>query len=219
MNGAQDLGGRHGFGAVVPEPEGELFHAEWEPRVLALTLACGALGYWTLDESRHARESLAPATYLTASYYRIWFEALCALLTRHGEVTEEELVIGRKLQDGHRADRAWTAAAVPGIMAKGGPTDRAATAPARFAVGDRVRTRNLQPATHTRLPGYAREKIGTVTALHGAHVFPDTNAHGQGEAPAHLYTVAFEGRDLWGADGDPGLLVSIDAWEPYLETA
>jgi nitrile hydratase len=88
-----------------------------------------------------------------------------------------------------------------------------------FSVGDRVRTLNHQPAGHTRLPGYAREREGTISAIHGAHVFPDTNAHFQGEDPCPLYTVVFEATELFGADADPDLSVSIDAWERYLEPA
>ena len=64
MNGAQDLGGMHGFGPVIPEADEPAFHAEWERRVFALTLAMGATGSWTLDESRGARESMAPPRYL-----------------------------------------------------------------------------------------------------------------------------------------------------------
>jgi nitrile hydratase subunit beta len=102
-------------------------------------------------------------------------------------------------------------------LAKGGPTDRPASAPARFKAGDRVRARNLHPVGHTRLPRYVRGHVGTVTHLHGVHVFPDVNATGQGEAPQWLYTVRFAGTELWGAAADPAVTVSVDAWESYLE--
>ncbi len=217
MNGPQDLGGRAGFGPVVPEPDEPLWHADWEPRTLALTLACGALGHWTLDESRHARESLPPAFYLSARYYDIWLTALQALLIKHGELTADELAAGHAQHPGLRPERRLTAARVAATLAKGGPTERPAPAPARFAVGDPVRTRNLQPETHTRLPGYAREKEGVVVAVHGAHVFADSHAHGLGEDPQWLYGVRFEPEVLWGTPG--GAQVNIDAWEPYLEPA
>ncbi|HEX5633734.1 MAG TPA: SH3-like domain-containing protein, partial [Gemmatimonadales bacterium] len=71
---------------------------------------------------------------------------------------------------------------------------------------------------HTRLPGYARGRPGVVEAVHGAHVFADTHAHGLGEQPQWLYTVVFDARALWD-DAQPGLRVSVDAWEPYLEAA
>jgi len=85
------------------------------------------------------------------------------------------------------------------------------------AGGDRRRTRNHQPAGHTRLPGYARGRVGVVTAVHGAHVFPDHHAHSPEEDPKPLYTVQFDAGELYGADADPTLTVSIEAWEPYLD--
>ena len=92
-------------------------------------------------------------------------------------------------------------------------------APARFTPGDRVRTKNIHPATHTRLLRYARGRVCVIEALRGCHVFPDSVAIGQGEDPQWLYTVRFEGRELWGANADPSLQVSIEAFEPYLDRA
>ena len=90
---------------------------------------------------------------------------------------------------------------------------------ARFTPGDRVRTRNINPPTHTRLPRYARGREGVVEAVRGCHVFPDSVTTGEGENPQWLYTVVFDGRQLWGADADPTLTVSVEAFEPYLEPA
>ena len=208
-----------GFGPVAPERDEPLFHEPWEPRVLGLTLAAAALGHWTLDESRHARETLPPATYLAASYYEIWLRAVTELLIRHGEVSREEIDRGEALLPGLRRERRLAAERVPAVLAAGGPTDRAVGTAPRFAVGARVRTRNMHPVGHTRLPSYARDKVGIVEAHRGAHVLPDANAHGQGERPTHLYTVRFDGRTLWGEDCDPGLTVSIDAFEAYLDAA
>jgi nitrile hydratase len=218
MNGPQDLGGRHGFGPVVPEDPAQLFHADWERRMLGLTLAAGALGHWSIDVSRHARESLPPRVYYAASYYEIWLRGLESLLIAAGEVDAAELATGRAHRPGLRADRRLTPEAVAGVLARGNPSNRPGPAPA-FALGQRVRTRNHQPAGHTRLPAYARGQTGVIEALHGAHVYPDTHAHGLGENPCPLYTVRFAATDLFGADADPTLSVSIDAWEPYLDPA
>ncbi|GHD98086.1 low-molecular weight cobalt-containing nitrile hydratase subunit beta [Defluviimonas sp. 20V17] len=218
MNGPQDLGGRHGFGPVVPEAETTRFHADWEKRVLGVTLACGALGHWNIDSSRHARESLPPAIYYNASYYEIWLRALSDLLERAGEIGADELAAGHAMRPGLRSDRRLAPADVAGVLARGGPADRPGPAPA-FAVGDRVRTRNHQPAGHTRLPGYARGHVGRITAMHGAHIFPDRHAHAPDEDPKPLYTVQFDAAELYGAGADPTLTVSIEAWEPYLEHA
>jgi nitrile hydratase beta subunit len=219
MNGAQDLGGQHGMGPVAPEKDEPYFHAEWEKRALGLTLSCGAFGAWTIDESRHARESLPPATYLAASYYEIWIRALETLLKRHGFVSAAELAEGRMLEKGREPKRILTADMVPGVLAKGGPCDRPVAEAPVFAVGQRVRTRNFNPETHTRLPRYARARTGIVEAVQGSFVFPDDNAHGKGENPQWVYTVVFEAQEIWGEGADPSLTVSIDAWESYLERA
>lgn len=218
MNGPQDLGGAMGLGPVVPEPEDLRFHGAWERRVLGVTLAAGALGRWTLDESRSTRESLPWATYFGASYYEIWLRALEVLLQRHGLVTGEELAAGDAAPAAAHP-RCLAPDAVAPALARGGPADRPIADPARFAEGQHVRARNMHPAHHTRLPRYVRGHEGVVTAVHGGFVLPDTNAHGRGECPERVYTVRFDGRTLWGADAEPGTSVSIDAWESYLEPA
>jgi nitrile hydratase beta subunit len=219
MNGAQDMGGVHGFGAVMPEPDEPVFHANWERRVLALTLAMAATGEWTPDAARFARENRPPAEYLSKSYYEIWLAGLEQLLVEHGLVTPDELRAGRSLQPAKAVKRTLAARDTAGWLESGRPTNREAPRPARFKVGDRVRANNMHPVTHTRLPRYVRGRIGTITGTHGYHVFPDTNAHGHGEDPQWLYTVSFEGRELWGAEGDPTVTVAVDAFEPYLEPA
>ncbi len=219
MNGPQDVGGRDGFGPVGPKPDEPIFHAEWEKRALGVTLACGALGHWTLDESRHARESLHPADYYASSYYEIWIKGLEKLLLRHGEITAEELAQGQAKQPGLRPEKRLGADKVAGVLAHGASTERPiGTAPA-FSPGDRVRTIRDRIEGHTRLPGYARGRAGVVETVRGAHVFPDANAHGLGERPEWLYAVRFEAEELWGRGGDPTSSVTIDAWESYLEPA
>src|SRR5262245_36775549 len=68
MNGAHDMGGTHGFGPIVPEVREPTFHAEWERRVFALTMAAGRPGKWNIDMGRFARENRPPADYLNKSY-------------------------------------------------------------------------------------------------------------------------------------------------------
>lgn len=217
MNGPHDLGGQMGFGPVNPEVNEPIFHAAWERKALALTLATGTFGAWTIDESRHARESLHPADYYSSSYYEIWIKAVEKLLQRHGFVTKAELDAGAMIEPGARPKRVISAEDVDPVLKRGGPSARDIAVRPRFTAGDRVRTRVMHPTGHVRLPRYARGKVGTVEALHGGHVFPDTNSCGKGENPQHLYTVVFDGREIWGPESDPRLKVSIDAWESYLE--
>lgn len=219
MNGAQDLGGQMGFGPVAPEKDEPIFHAEWERRALGVTLAAGAMGHWNIDESRHARESLHPVDYYSSSYYEIWIKALETLLKRHGFITQDELLVGDSLGGTAKPKRVLKAEEVPAMLARGGPCDRPVRGPARFQAGDRVRTMNFHPTGHTRLPRYARDKVGVIDAVREGFVFPDTNAHGRGENPQWVYTVVFGGREIWGEGADPTLTISIDAWESYLEPA
>lgn len=212
-----DLGGRDGYGAVVPEAEGDLFHADWEPRVLALTLAMGATGSWNIDASRSVRETLPD--YPQLSYYQIWLAALQRLMQQRAMLFEDEVVAAQSLHPPAPVARVLTAGNVPAVLAKGSPTERPAATAARFALGQRVRTRSERVDHHTRLPGYAHGHVGTIERVHGAHVFADTHAQGLGEQPQWLYTVVFDGRELWGPDAAAGLRVSVDAWEPYLEAA
>lgn len=218
MNGLHDLGGMQGFGPVVPEPETPVFHAEWHKRALAVTLAMGAWGRWTLDESRHARETLPPKDMVGLSYYERWLSALVALMLRHGLVTEAELSAGKPGTDAAETP-ALPAARVAEVLGRGSPTDRPEARPPRFKPGERVRAKNLHPATHTRLPRYARGHVGEIVLDHGAHIFADANAHRK-DAPAEpLYAVRFSARELWGPDADARQSVTIDLWEPHLEPA
>jgi nitrile hydratase beta subunit len=211
------MGGMHGLGAVAPEPDEPVFHAAWEGRAFALAVAMGGTGEWSLDAARFARESLPPASYLSSSYYEIWLAALERLLLERGLVSEEELVAGRARRPAKALSRKLTAAEVSGTHDRRVSSRREPARRARFSVGDRVRARNMHPRTHTRLPRYVRGHVGSVTRVHGCHVFPDASAHGRGDDPQWLYTVRFDGAELWGQDAQPRTAISVDAFEPYLE--
>jgi nitrile hydratase len=164
--------------------------------------------------------------YLSSSYYQIWLAALEDLMVERGLVTRDEIAGGHRRSPGKRL-RTTAAADVPATLARGTSArrDAAAAGPARFAVGDSVRMRNLHSSGHTRLPRYVRGRLGRIERVHGVHVFPDRHANCDAsaarfdESPQWLYTVSFAGRELWGEDADASLVVSVDAWEPYLESA
>jgi nitrile hydratase len=219
MNGLHDLGGMHGFGPVIPEPETPVFHAPWHKRALAITLAMGGWGRWSIDESRHARECLPPKDMTSMSYYERWMAGLTDLMLRKGLVTADELRNAAPDDPTAKLTPPLAASKVAEVLARGAPTSRALDRQPRFKPGDRVRARNINPTTHTRLPRYARGKMGEIVFYHGGHVFADANAH-QKNAPAEpLYSVRFAARDLWGAEADPKHSVTIDLWEPHLEPA
>jgi nitrile hydratase len=179
--------------------------------------ALGFLRLWTIDAARFARETLPPDVYLGSSYYRKWTIGLENQCVEAGLVTADELAAGRALHAAKPVRPLLAAADVPGTLARGN-FERPASAPAKFAAGNRVRTRIVNPPGHTRLPRYVRGRSGVIESIRGCHVFPDVAAAGRGDVAHWLYTVVFDGRELWGDGADPALKVSIDAWEPYLET-
>ena len=217
MNGPQDMGGLQGFGPVVAEKDEPVFHADWEKKALALTLAMGFTGTWNIDRGRYARECVGPSNYITWSYYKIWFNALEQLLKDYELATDEEISEGKSLQDPKSVKRVLAAGDTASALAKGGPYIRERTAPPVFAEGDKVRMANIHPMGHTRLPRYLRGKEGVVHKVRDAHVFPDTSAQGAGEDPQWLYSVRFKSTELWGEAANPRDHVHVDCWEPYLE--
>jgi nitrile hydratase len=221
MNGVHDMGGQQGFGHVQLEEAEPLFHADWESRAMAMTVALGASGQWNIDLSRSARESLPPAVYLSSSYYEIWIRGLEKLLLERSMVTQAELETGQLIEPPIKVNKVLTRNTVDAALKAGSPTERPIDQPALFKVGQRVRALNMHPQGHTRLPRYVRGHVGTIVSLHGGHVFPDLHTlHALppfNVAVEWLYTVVFDGPTLWGAGSDPTVEVTVDAWESYLE--
>jgi nitrile hydratase subunit beta len=217
MNGVHDMGGMYGFGKVEAEPDEPMFHSDWEARVMAMVRAMGAAGAFNIDTSRYYRETLPPHVYLASSYYKKWFLGLENMLLEKGFVDREDIATGHAVEPAKPLKHGkFGMADVERIMVRG-KFARAAPAPAKFQPGDKVRAKNIHPTTHTRLPRYVRGHVGVIERDHGCHVFPDSAAIESGENPQWLYTVVFDGVELWGADADPTVKVSIDAFEPYLE--
>jgi nitrile hydratase beta subunit len=219
MNGVHDMGGMHGMGPIEHETNEPVFHARWEARAFALTLAMGAWRKWNIDASRHERELIPAADYLRSSYYEKWIAGLVGLSVKTGLVSREEIDSGSPAPVSTKANPPLTADKVAPVIAKGGPASRDVVAAPRFRVGQTVRARNMHPTGHTRLPRYARGKLGIVDKDHGVYVFPDTNAHFLGEKPQHVYSVRFAARELWGEQAAPRDAVYIDLWDDYLEPA
>jgi len=224
VNGIHDLGGMHGFGRVEPEPDEPVFHEDWEGRVFGLFFASMKLDLFRGPGGmRHALETMAPADYLDQSYFERWHQVLEAELLERGVIGEGEL---REREATLRADPerplprsedpVARAEALEAIYAARSPECEAKRAP-RFALGDHVRTRNIHPVGHTRMPRYVRDKIGTIERIWGFHAFQDALPEGIEPAPEPVYNVRFEGRELWGDDAEPGQCLYIDLWESHLE--
>ncbi|MBO6558151.1 MAG: nitrile hydratase subunit beta [Pseudomonadales bacterium] len=218
MDGVHDLGGKPGFGKVDKTGEDEVFHERWEGAVFTMVGAGSVAGAWYhSDQFRHAVERIAPEAYLTHGYYGRWLGGLETLLVEAGIVSRDELE--KKVAEMGGADTDLVAAnpsddpdPLGEKPAKPGARRSVKTQPL-FSVGDRVRTSKDSVPGHTRLPAYARDKVGEVISCHGGWVYPDTAAHGRGEDPQHLFTVRFTSEALW---NKAGFSVSLDLFEPYL---
>jgi nitrile hydratase subunit beta len=219
MNGIHDMGGMHGMGPIQPEREEPVFHEPWEGRVFALARAVGAWRKWNIDAFRYQREQIPPADYLHLSYYETWLATLLGLMVKRGLVSGAELENGHPPPGSARLSPPLTPEKAALMIANGSPANRDVHVPARFQVGQQIRTRNINPESHTRLPRYARAKRGTVERSHGVFVFPDTNALFQGENPQHLYSVRFSARELWGEQAAARDSIYLDLWDSYLEPA
>jgi hypothetical protein len=195
MNGIHDMGGLHGFGRVEVEANEPVFHARWEARVFGMVQS---LPGGNIDAGRHSLERLDPVAYLRNGYYGRWLAAMERSLIAFGVVTEDDIrarMRGRRRRSKairpvrNESSTAWQREPVASYARQ---VDR----PPLFRGGQAVRTRNHQPAGHTRLPAY-----------------------GRGENPQYLYTVRFDGRELWGGSAEPATVVHLDLFEPYLEPA
>jgi nitrile hydratase len=228
MDGIHDLGGMHGFGPVRVERDEPVFHQRWEGRVFALTGATGGSFTPNVDKFRHAIERMEPVEYLSAGYYGRWLRAIETRLVEAGELPAGAVDQRAAELPRHRPEIAGApaprqqqppAAAAPPVASvrPRSPYRREVNRAPRFSAGDVVRAHDIHPAGHTRLPRYVRAKRGRIESVYDAYVFPDTNAHDRGETPQHLYSVAFAGEELWGADAEPGTMVHLDLFESYLD--
>ena len=210
MDGPHDLGGKDGFGAIdVEAPD---FREDWERRQWALSknvpLPGGTIDWW-----RHGIENMDPVTYLSAPYFVKWCLNEVAHRVDQGLFTIDEILSGEP------ASRSEPPAAldVSQVLERQRTMNRDFRVDMleaeQFAVGDLVATLNTPVAGHTRLPSYARGHKGQVIAHHGGHLYADAGARGE-HVGAHLYTVEFTARELWGRD-EPDT-VCLDLWEPYL---
>lgn len=218
MNGVHDMGGMHGMGPVEIEENEPVFHAPWEARVFALTIAAAAHRRWNIDMSRHSRERMPPAEYLAATYYERWLHGLETLLVEKGLVSAGELRSGRPdgRGDGTRTLRPEGVAEFLRVRIRARREDDVAP---KFRAGDPVLARNIHPPGHTRLPRYARGRRGTVERDHGVFVFPDTSAMTGDARPQHLYSVRFAARELWGPAAPARDSVTLNLWDDHLEPA
>jgi nitrile hydratase beta subunit len=219
MNGVHDMGGQQSTGPVVYEKDEPVFHASWEARIYALNRAMRAWRRWSLDTDRHALELMSPIDYLRMSYYERWVYRLEAQVVQYGLVSREEFENGQPAPGSTKASPPLTLATSDRWLDRGIASSADPEVRPLFEVSQRVRARNINPTGHTRLPRYARGKTGVIVRDHGVYLFPDSNAHFQGEKRQHVYSVRFAARELWVAGASPRDSVHLDLWDDYLERA
>ena len=208
-----------GMGPLCYEKDEPVFHASWEARIYALNRAMRAWRKWSLDTDRHALELMSPVDYLRMSYYERWVYRLEAQVVQYGLVSREEIESGQPAPGSTKASPPLTLATSDRWLDRGIASSDDPKVRPSFKVGQRVRARNINPTGHTRLPRYARGKTGVIVRDHGVYLFPDSNAHFQGEKRQHVYSVRFAARELWGASASPRDSVHLDLWDDYLERA
>jgi nitrile hydratase beta subunit len=219
VNGVHDMGGMQGFGPIQPENNEPVFHARWEGRVLAMRRLVSAIGKVRSSGFRVELESIPAAEYLSNSYYENWFKAFVEQLVHSGLITHEELGSGKAVKGPAGPVVALEPAEAAALPYRVPPAMMTAEVTRRFKVGQQVRTRNIHPVEHTRLPRYARGRIGVIDGERGVQAFPDTNAYARGENPQPVYSVRFAARELWGEQASARDAVYMDLWDSYLEPA
>lgn len=216
MNGIHDMGGMDGFGPIIREDNEPVFHADWERRMFALALATPFAVPYNDDRVRREIERIPPAEYLASTYYELWLRASEEVLVDLGVLGREELAGQSRPRSTGGQFTALSADEVVDAIAAGASARRPDGAPARFKPGDAVVARNLHPDGHTRLPRYVRGRRGTIDRDHGIFSFNDSNAHGRGEQPQHVYSVRFTARELWGPDAPERDTLYVDLWDAHL---
>ncbi len=219
MDGIHDCGGMHGFGEIEREENEPYFHAEWERRIFAITSVMSFVTLTGDDQYRREMERMEPGHYLRSSYYEKWLDATISIATEVGLTTEDELAGGPigPMPEALTGNPPAIASEVwQNIHAGASKAIPDSGVPQCFQTGERIRTRAQMGHEHTRLPRYARNKVGTIERAWGTFVFADTNAAENRQVPVHVYSVAFEATDLWGEEASDGDSVVLDLFEPYL---
>lgn len=240
MTTLADMGGRAEFyGKVAHDPDEPAFHADWERRAFGCAVFVSGILNPTgpdLDSGRWAIEQISREDYLAPYYWR-WLRGMELQLEQAkwlqpGEV--QARIDGSPAPGGgRRARKIQTTMASVAIGLVTRPTmprfmaahvmpriiggNRRTIRRPRFKVGDAVRVRAERAAGHTRQPGYTTGKPGTIVGNSGAVRFSDARAMGRRSRPQYVYTVAFDGRDLWGEAAEPDTEVRIELFESYLE--
>jgi nitrile hydratase len=219
MDNIADMGGTLGWGHVCPPRADEsVFGEPWQSRAFALTLLSVRISGQNIDAFRYAQERLDRAAYLDDGYFGRWLNAAELMLADSAILAPGAIdARARKLRGEDAPEPPIPEPALPDYVPTARGSLRTVDNPPAFAIGERVRAKDMSPSGHTRLPRYVRGHAGVVELIQPAAVLPDTNAQFQGESPQYVYTVRFGSHELWGADAE-AFSLTVELYESYLET-
>jgi nitrile hydratase len=217
VNGIHDMGGMQGLGELGYARDEPVFHAPWEGRLLALVTALGRYGKWR--GLRPEIELIPAADYLRMPYYERWLTALIERVVKSGLATRDEVERGAARPESERFVPALTAAAARTVTFETPRTELDVKVEPRFRVGQSVRVVNRHPPAHTRMPRYARGRVGVVERDRGVFALPDNEVYFLDPKAQHVYLVRFAARELWGDSASARDSVYLDMWQDYLEPA
>lgn len=232
------LGGLEG----LPEPlnlEKRVFVQEWEKRIFGIHVAMMGLSAhlgsalpeypiaevptefrdeWTWASLRTGAEAMNPFDYFKFRYYEKWLGGISQFFVDQGYMSEAE--ISAAIADPATVPSGGDPAIDDQVIdyLRRGDSPRRDVAHPKFAVGEQVRIANGPAGAHTRLPGYLRARVGTVTRIfEGDYGYFVHTGDGIGD-PMPIYIVEFTPAELWGVRAEPGAnTLYAELFEAYLQ--
>lgn len=233
------LGGLEG----LPQPltlEKRVFVEEWEKRIFGIHVAMMGLSNhlgsalpeypiadvptqfrdeWTWASLRTGAEAMNPFDYFKFRYYEKWLGGISQFFVDQGYVSEEEIAAalgGSGSPDATAGDPAIDDQVLDYL--RRGDSPRRDVAHPKFVVGQKVQVTDVPAAAHTRLPGYLRARVGSVTRIfEGDYAYFVDTGDGIGD-PMPIYIVEFTPEELWGPRAEPGAnTLYAELFEAYLQ--
>jgi nitrile hydratase len=178
---------------------------------------------WTWADLRKGAEAMPPFDYFKYRYYEKWLGGISSFFVGKGYISADALE-GRTAEYRKSPQAPLPSKPQPAIdnqviryLREGDSPQHPNVGTPKFKLRDKVVIKDVPPVDHTRLPGYLRNKVGTVDV-----VYPDSYAYfcstgpdGIG-APMPVYCVRFYPKDIWGDMSEQNTTVYADLFEAYL---
>ena len=150
-----------------------MFPEAWERRAFALALLSTRVAGWNLDAFRHALERLSRTDYLDDGYFGRWLNAAELVLTDSAVLAPKAVEArARNLRGKHVVEPPPSQPVRPDYKPSAEDSVRAPDEAPAFAIGERVRVKNMSRTGHSRLPRYVRGHTGVVEFVEPPSVLP-----------------------------------------------